>query len=244
MIATLKSEFRKLLTVRSTYFNLLACILLVMFVAGFVQGMHTDKTISLDATTLMHESYGAITVVGFVLAFVGLLLVGHEYRYSTIMYSLVATNRRLKVLAAKFVVVSIFAAIASVVLSLFAPLCFTVGLHLNHINLPPQHFDYWSVIWRTAVCGWGYSMYAFVLVVILRNQIGAIVTFLLVPLIGEGILGQLLKENAKYLPFTGLQTVVGTGGGLSLPSAVLVVLAYVAAGLLVGFVLFEKRDAN
>jgi hypothetical protein len=70
------------------------------------------------------------------------------------------------------------------------------------------------------------------------------VTFLLVPLIGENILGILLKSNTKYLPFTGLQSIGQPAAGVSSAHEALVMLAYVAVGLLVSAVLFVRRDAN
>jgi len=81
----------------------------------------------------------------------------------------------------------------------------------------------------------------------LRNQIGAIVTFLLVPLIGENILMALLKNSGQYLPFTALQSVSAPttlGNHVTSAHEVLVVLVYVSVGLVVGSVLFIRRDAN
>src|ERR1700750_3214602 len=104
------------------------------------------------------------------------------------MYTLTSTTRRLKILAAKFIAFSVFAIITGLLISFFSPLCTIVAVHLHGGVIGPQVFDYWSIAWRCAFVGWGYAMYALILVAILRNQIGAIVTFLLVPLIGETIL--------------------------------------------------------
>jgi ABC-type transport system involved in multi-copper enzyme maturation permease subunit len=195
----------------------------------------------------MSESFSAIVFAGLLMAFVGLLLVGHEYRYSTIMYALTNSNRRLKVLAAKFLAVSTFTVAASVVIAFFSPLCTIVGAHLHGHQLGPQHFDYWSVIWRCAFVGWGYAMYAFILIFIMRNQVGGIVTFLMIPLIGESIISHIFTKSAQYMPFGMLQAVAAPqdlGNHTTSGHAVTVALVYTVVGLLVGALLFLKRDAN
>ncbi|HSX16312.1 MAG TPA: ABC transporter permease [Candidatus Saccharimonadales bacterium] len=247
MIPILKAEFRKLLTVRSTYFIVLASLVIVAFFAGFTEGIRGDAANLHRPDLLVSESTNAIVFVGLILAFAGMLLVGHEYRYNTIMYTLTATNRRYKVLLAKFVAISVFAVAASVLVTFFSPLCTIIGAHLAGKVIGPQTYPIWHTLWHCVFCGWGYAMYAFVLIAILRNQVGSIVTFLLFPLIGENILSLLLKNNTKYLPFNAVQAVAnptGLGNHTSTTQAALTVLAYVAAGLAISLFLFQKRDAN
>jgi ABC-2 type transport system permease protein len=247
MIAALRAEFRKLLTVRSTYFIFGITLAITAFFAGFVEGFKNTPDAYHNPGLLVSESTNAIVFVGFILAFAGLLLVGHEYRYNTIMYSLTSSNRRVKVLLAKLVVVSVFALVSSLVITFFAPLCTIIGASLHGHHLSPQTYDVWSVLWRCLFCGWGYAVYAFILAVILRNQIGAIVTFLVVPMIGENILALLLKDNAKDLPFNAVQSVAAPmqlGNHADPGHQALIVLMYVAVGLIVGAVAFTRRDAN
>jgi ABC-type transport system involved in multi-copper enzyme maturation permease subunit len=248
MIPALKSEFRKLLTLRSTYFIIAICMAMVAFFAGYIEGFKaTPESLQKNAGLLASESTNAIVFAGFILAFAGLLLMGHEYRYNTIMYSLTSANRRIKVLIAKFVAVTVFVAAVSLLLMFFSPLCTILGAALHGHHIAPQVYDYSSLIWRCLFCGWGYSMYAFLLVVIMRNQIGAIVTFLAFPMIGENILGLLLKGNTKYLPFNAVQTIAAPmdlGNHASSGRAALTVSVYVAVGLVVGAILFVRRDAN
>ena len=247
MIATLKSEFRKLFTVRSTYAIFIISLALVALFAGFGDGYKATTSGLQNPEMLMSESSNAIVFVGLILAFAGLLLVGHEYRYNTIMYTLTASNRRIKVLLAKFVTVSVFAIAAGLIMGMFSPLCTIIGTHLHHYHMVAQHFDYWSVIWRCAFVGWGYSMYAFILIFIMRNQIGSIVTFLLIPLIGESIIGHIFTKSNNYMPFTMLQAVSSPhelGNNTTTAHAAMVALTYIVVGLIVGAVLFVRRDAN
>ncbi|MEJ0072906.1 MAG: hypothetical protein WDN27_02345 [Candidatus Saccharibacteria bacterium] len=247
MLSAIKAESRKLLTVRSTYGIIIVSLLIVALFAGFGEGFHDTAAALRSPQLLMGESSSAIVFVGLILAFAGLLLTGNEYRYSTIMYTLSSTNRRNKILFAKFLVISIFAIITSIIVAFFSPLCTIVGVHLHGGTIGPQSFDYWSVIWRCVFCGWGYAMLAFILVAILRNQIGAIVTFLLVPLIGENIITAIWKSSGKYLPFTAVQSIAepnGLGNHTTSVHAMTVVLVYVVVGLLASAVLFARRDAN
>lgn len=247
MVATIRSEFRKIFTVRSTYFLIIFALLMVVLFAGYGDGFRASNGTLQRPGALMSESYNAIEFAGLLLSFVGLLLVGHEYRYNTIMYTLTASNRRLKVLGSKFVAASVFAVVWGLVIAFLSPLCTIVGAHLHHHPISPQHFDYWTVIGRCAFVGWGYAMYALILGAIMRNQVGSIVTFLLIPLLGENIIAHIFTSTTNYLPFAMVQAVVdptGLGNHTTVDHAMTVSLTYVIVGLIVSSVLFLKRDAN
>jgi len=249
MLNSVKSEFRKLLSVRSTYAMVLIGIVLIMLFAGFGDGYKASSDSLRSALLLAGDSGSGIALIGLIFAFAGLLLLGHEYRYNTIMYTLVNSPSRLRSFLAKVVVISVFSIVMSVFVVFFAPLCTLIGLHLHGYHLVAQQFDWWQLLWRGVFVGWGYGMFAFILVALLRNQIGAIVTFLLVPLIGENILDHIWSATDKYLPFKNLQAIILNlsqkgSGTFSTSHAVVVTLVYVVAGLLIGAVLFQKRDAN
>lgn len=106
MIASIRAEFRKLLTVRSTYFIILICLAIICLFAGYGDGIRASAANLQDPNRLAGESYSAIIFVGLIVALVGLLSFGHEYRYNGIMYTLTASNNRLKSIAAKALVVS------------------------------------------------------------------------------------------------------------------------------------------
>ncbi|HWT55869.1 MAG TPA: ABC transporter permease [Candidatus Microsaccharimonas sp.] len=247
MIASIRSELRKLLSVRSTYVFVLCSLAIVALFAGYGDGYQAKAPDLQSPLWLQHESFMAVIFVGLITAIVGLLLFGHEYRFNGIMYTLTASNNRLKSLFAKVLVVSIFAIGTSLLYMLWSPLCSMVGIHLAHHTLSPQTFHWWNVIWRSVFVGWGYAMYAFILVAIIRSQVGAIVAFLMIPLIGENILANVFKSTAKYLPFQSLQSVIQTEigpGSSSLHHNVMVTLVYVIGGLLISAILFVRRDAN
>lgn len=248
MISAIKAEFRKLLTVRSTYFIVAIALAIIVLFAGYINGYRQDPRSLLNPGLMMDQSLSAVSTVGFVFAFAGLLLMGHEYRFNTILYSLTSSNRRLKVLVAKALVIVVFAVFTAILAAAFSPACSLVGIHLHHgLHLVHQEFWYWNVLWRCIAVNLGYAFYAFGLIAILRNQVGAIVTFLLFPLIGESILSLLLKHNQTYLPFVSLQSIAGSREGVTLltPLAGLRNVAiYVVILLIVSIILFQRRDAN
>jgi ABC-type transport system involved in multi-copper enzyme maturation permease subunit len=247
MIDSIRAEWRKLLTVRSTYAILLICVAIVCLFAGYGDGVKATAANLHDPNWLAHESYSAIIFVGLILALVGLLLFGHEYRYNSIMYTLTASNSRLKSLLAKFIVITKFSVLVSVLFALLSPLVSLVAIHLSGKTLGPQTFDVWQVLWHCAFVGWGYAMFAFILVAIIRSQVGSIVAFLMIPLIGENIIANIFKSTAQYMPFMSLQSVAPTMLGpqsASLQHYVAVSLTYIVVGLAASAVLFKHRDAN
>jgi ABC-2 type transport system permease protein len=244
MIAAIKAEFRKLLTIRSTYFIFLIGLALVALFAGYIEGFKSAPNQLINPEKLMSEVTGAAPVVGILAAITSLLLWAHEYRHMTIMYTLTATNSRNKVLLAKIIVVTIYSLLFTAVLTTLSPLLTLLGMHLAGHNLGPQTFDFFDVAWRTLFYGWAYSMLALMLAGLIRNQIGAIVVLFIVPSMVEGILTLLLKANAIYLPFTALMAVVNKTPNLSYGKAAAVFMVYLVVGWLVTWILFLKRDAN
>jgi ABC-type transport system involved in multi-copper enzyme maturation permease subunit len=177
MMNSIRSEFRKLLTVRSTYFILLISLAVIALFAGYGDGFRAGKEAFKNPLWLQHEAFSAVVFAGLITAIVSLLLFGHEYRYNGIMYTLTNSNNRLKSLFAKAIAISVFAVIASLVYALWSPLCTLVGMHFAHHTLIAQTFDFWEVLWRCAFVGWGYAMFAFIFVAIIRSQVGSIVAF-------------------------------------------------------------------
>lgn len=247
MIRQLRSELRKLFTVRSTYVILLICLAITILAAFYANGYHVVAPIR-DPGFLASQVTGAVQFLSFIIAIAGILLVTHEYRYNTIMYTLTASRSRLKVLLAKLLVASLFITLAILLFATLSPLLANAGLHLQGTTMVPQSIPYKDLLWRCAFYGWGYGMLALIIAFIIRNQIGAIVTLIFFPGTVEAILGLLLKQNSKYLPFHALDGVLGNGqfmsATLSHGNSALMALAYIVVGLIVSAYLFQKRDAQ
>lgn len=252
MIPSLKSEFRKILSVRSTLFIILIALAAVILFAFFIDGYNNDMAKKAhgfidNPNLLSDEVTNAITFVGVVGSIVGILLVTHEYRYNTIMYTLTAAKRRTVVLFSKFFVISVFALLFSVVFASLSPAMAALGIHLHHYQLIHQHFDAVNVISRAVFVGWGFAMFGALLASIIRVQVGAVTAFFLMPAMVEPLLGLLLKKHSVYLPFSSLGAVLQHNSQyspISYGHAALVALAYVVGGWLIAWVLFLRRDAN
>jgi ABC-type transport system involved in multi-copper enzyme maturation permease subunit len=176
------------------------------------------------------------------------LLVTHEFRYNTIDYSLTLSNSRSKVLAAKILVITIIALLVTAMISIATPLLADLGIHANHLSLVTQKFYYGSLFWKGLIFGWGYAMAGMVFAVLLRNQIGAIVTLFIVPDTVEGLLSILLKNNTVYLPFSALHSMLGVGvdvqNSITPLHAMFVFLLYLSGAWIIAWYMFLRRDTN
>lgn len=241
---TLKAEFRKLLTVRATYILTILSVLFVAVISFWPQGLLLKPAQLHDPTQIAGDITGPLVLFAILGGMVGILLLTNEYRYNTIMYSLTSTNRRLKVLAAKFVVASLFGLFFVTLIAAVSPLCSLLGIHLAGHHLAPQIIQYHSIIWRGLYAGWGMSAIGLLLAVLIRNQIGAIMAMFIIPLIAESLLLPVLHDRTDYLPFHSLITVIQPDNYMSPGRAALIFLCYIVVGWIIGVTLFLKRDAN
>jgi hypothetical protein len=246
MITALKAEFRKLLTVRSTYVILLLGLIIELINAFYIFGYKATVATRHDPSILNHEATTAVEIVSVLLAICGILLITHEYRYNTIMHSLTLARRRSQVFYAKVVAISLFTIVFIGLFAILSPLLNLAGMHLHGYHLVPQELHFSSLWWRALFGGWAFVMLATVAALIIRIQVGAIVALFLLPGTIEGLLGLLLKRNQVYLPFASVGEVLShnSAGYISYAHAAAVALAWIVTGLLIALVLFERRDAN
>lgn len=247
MIAALKSEFRKLLSVRSTYLVTGLVVAFVIFIASYIEGWRLMPPDLSNPNLLAADVLGALNVTVFG-AIVAILLMTHEYRYSTIMYTLTACRSRTQVLIAKFIVVSAYALLLAVIVGVLSPLMSALGIHLHGNTLAPQTIHLWDLTWRSLFYGWAYGVAGLLIAVLVRSQIASITALFLIPGLAEQLLTLLLKKNAVYLPFSALNEVIRNGnmggGSLTPGRAALVFGGYLLVGWIVAWVLFLRRDAN
>jgi len=250
MIASIKSEFRKVLSIRSTYVILLIGVALNMLFAFYVTGWQLDKESLMSPTFMGSQVVSSVSALGLFAGIIAILLVTHEYRYNTIMYTLTANKSRTQVLLAKLVTLTVFALIFTAFFAILSPLLSLLAIHIRHLELGAQDFDAWNLAWRSLLSGWTYVIYGFVLAMIIRVQVGTIAALLLIPTV-EPLIGLVLKQKQAYLPFMALNNLLTVGGEGGAPTnslsdhrAAAVVGVYVVVGLLVAWFLFLRRDAN
>lgn len=250
MIATLKSEFRKLFTVRSTYILILLALAIILLLNFFFEGYkgNTGSPASELAPTALKEIIS--NTAGLVALFISLLTVlfmGHEYRHNTIMYTLTANSRRTQVLLAK-TIVALVAGVGLGLLSVaFGLASYFIGLDLRNAVLPTQELNVAEQMGKLVIYfGW-YSLIGLLLTVLIRNLIGAIAFLLIFPTTVEPLLGLLLKKNAGYLPFASMDNVMGASmiqQDISPARSMVVVGIYLVVLWIVSWTIFLRRDAN
>jgi ABC-type transport system involved in multi-copper enzyme maturation permease subunit len=250
MIPAIKSEFRKLFTVRTTYVLSGLALALTLFVTGYPLGYRAPQADLLNPGHLTEIITGTLTSVPLIFAsIVAILLVTNEYRYNTILYTLSSSNNRAKILFAKLTATSVYALGMTVLLVAASVGAFLAGVHLKGTHWAPQHIDYASLAWRTLFYGWSSVVSSLVIALIIRSQVGAIVAVFVIPTT-EVLIGGLLKTKAVYLPFTGASNSILvkssniSHGVLSYGRAAIVFGIYLLIGWIVAWFLFFRRDAN
>jgi ABC-2 type transport system permease protein len=252
MIASLKSELRKLYTVRSTYLMLLFTFLIMLFFAFYTEGLKVGhgSLAATDPNKLAELVKNAVANLAFFGAIAGILSLTHEYRYNTIMYTLTSSRSRSQTLLAKVIAISIFAVLFTIYVAVAAAGLMYLGLAIKGVTLVHQTFPV-DLLWRVLYMSWGTCMMGLLLAAYIRNQVGTIAAYFVLPGLGEMLAGLLLKDNKIYLPFTALQQVTGASADAGLPDHTLshvhaawIFGAYLVVGWIIAIVLFLRRDAN
>jgi ABC-2 type transport system permease protein len=143
----------------------------------------------------------------------GVFAIAQEYSQGTIRITFAATPMRMKVFAAKAIVISLWVAISVAVLE-------GVGLIGANYALHSRGFDFgvmyqatpgidsaWQVLFAFGVVCILFALVGFALGALLRSSPGAIATLILVPLLVEGIVTGLLIaafdiDISRRTPFT------------------------------------------
>ena len=244
MIPAIKSEFLKLITVRSTYFILAFVLLIILFFAGYVEGYKAGPELINNPQMLGKEVINAISAVGIFCGLIAILLFSHEYRYNMIVYTMTSLRGRNQVLLAKIAVMTGFALAYGLAIAILSPLAAYMGAQLAGNDLVSQSIYYGDLLWRSWFYVWGMAMVGLLLVALTRNQVFSVVALFFIPVTVEGIATLLLKDNSIYLPFTALNSVINKTADISPPKAALVFMTYLLAWWAVAWILFLRRDAN
>jgi ABC-type transport system involved in multi-copper enzyme maturation permease subunit len=267
---TLRSEFKKLLTVRSTYILMLGFLLLGSFVSFYVHGYkdsglpnftgHSPKDQAGAALFLASTITSIPNVLSVAAAIIALLLLAHEYRYNTIVYTLTASNSRSKVLASKIIAIFSLVFVYTIISTAIMLALVVAGVHASGHSLPHQDINYLHFFVKCVFFTEAFAMAGLLFIALIRNQVGAIAALLILPNTIEGLLSLLLKSHSVYMPFMALQQVVQAPviqvpgappahpdnnlGTLTPIKGALVYLCYLVAAWAVAWYLFLRRDAT
>lgn len=252
MITTLRSEFRKLLTIRSTYLVTIIAVLLVILLAGYGEGYRNGG--QANSQTLNNSLLNMGSFTSLFAAIVAILAMAHEYRYNTIIHTLVNSNSRTKALLSKVAAVIVYCLLLTLLLCIVTLGGIAMGANLGGHPLPHQEIDYILYYVKAAFFITGTAMAGMLFAVLIRNVVAAFAIFFILPNIIETIANLLIKEKSVYMPFSALNEVLitvppdvsGTPfvlGNLSPLEGALIFLAYLIPGWIITWLLFLRRDA-
>jgi ABC-2 type transport system permease protein len=250
MLPSLKSDFRKLFTVRSTYIMSCIVLALVVLICFYFEGYrgNTGSSASTLAPTAIKEIISNTAGTGALfVAIIAVLFMAHEYRYNMITYTLTANTRRTKVLLSKIIAIVIFGIVFGILTSATGIGLYMLGLQLRDASLPAQDFDVWTQFGKVAIYYGAYALIGLFIATLVRGVVGAIAVLLLFPTAIESTLGLVLKEKAAYLPFAATDTIMGAsmiqGNALTSNGAIGVTAIYLVIVGIVTWLLFLRRDA-
>jgi ABC-type transport system involved in multi-copper enzyme maturation permease subunit len=249
MLRELKSEFRKLLSVRSTYVISAVALALTGFISLVAMGVQSDGVFAPNG--LQRAVLDIIPIMGTFVGIIAILLIGHEYRYNTIYYTLTSTNQRVKVLAAKLAATGLFGIVFALITIVWTLAMVSLGLKWGGHYIGPQDFEVGSVLWKSLAYMVSTAWFGLLLGFVSRNLTFALVAYFMLPVLEQFAIF-LLKLNANYFPTNAQNNILSMGMGQGMPvegaftavASLGVFGLYLLALLIASTFLFVKRDAN
>ena len=256
----LRYEWMRIHTIRSTYWLTGLGILITAGIA-FIIALVTrnDPTTPEIVSNVLLGGGEFATFIPIFTAIMGVLAVGHEYRYGTIQPTLTAVPQRSRLLTAKLVVVAVVTLAVVAVSLLINTIIGTIFWgELPDLGMDPLNEvipGYFVMVLLWAILG-------IALAQLFRGVPSAIVVLLVTPLIVEGLITGLatipaldwLVPVVKFLPFTAGSRLIATGSfetGPDGPDFELfdrwvsggVFAVFIAIILAVAWYRFQTRDA-
>lgn len=206
MIATIRSEWIKLRTVRSNLVLASAAVILPLAITLISAAVRDPYDIGSQDLTDFIVGTGSLAVL--LVGVVGVLCITQEYSQGTIRITLAATPDRTRVYAAKAVVAALFGA-ALIVFVIVAGVGVGSAI-LEARDVPGPHLADTSGASFAAMIAMGALVAVLGMAIggLMRNPPGAITTLILWPMLVEGIvyglLGMAMGEDVrKWMPFQG-----------------------------------------
>ena len=237
------SEFRKLTTTRSIYAMLagLVAIVGVGVVATTGGGQPGSLLVPLEDQVFLNVSLTIAPLFGLLL---GLRSFTDEFRFGSIVPTLLASPVRRRVLGGKLVAtagggVTLSLAAVAISIAVGVPILVVKGIEVTWstgaLAVVVGRLIGATVLWTAIGVGLGLAV---------KHQVAAIAGTLVWLLAAEGILSGLVPNVSKYFPGAAGFAVVGINPAELLTPALGAVLlgAYALAAVAVGEVLMQRRD--
>ena len=237
------SEIRKLTTTRSVGTMLLGLLALTAVgVVGIIAGLRPGQLADPAAGRAFLNV--SLLVVPLFALLVGIRSFTDEFRFGSIVPTLLADPRRQRVLGAKLVAgvaAGVVLAVASTVLAfaiglpLLAAKGATVAWTAGAVAGTSVRLLLATSLWSCIGVGFGLAV---------RHQVAAIAGALLWMIAAEGLLSGFIPRAARFFPGAAGGAVVGVGGTDQLTPALgaMVLAGYAAAAVAIGATLMRRRD--
>jgi ABC-2 type transport system permease protein len=194
----MRSEFRKLSTVRAPWLLLAAGPLVVLAgVTGLVQSGGDVHDPAAQGTALAHVGLAAVFTLMF-----GILAVAGEYRHGTITDTFLSFPGRRAVIVAKLAVYGLIGGLAGVVSSLVAVAATAAWWAAKGGSFELSSAGTWRTLGGGVAVSILFALIGVGLGALIRNLVAAVAAALAWIALVEGIAGQLLGTGlARWLPF-------------------------------------------
>jgi ABC-type transport system involved in multi-copper enzyme maturation permease subunit len=245
---TLRAEWTKLVSLRSTRWTLLVTLvgaLLVTFLSTHGALHHSrDWYRGFDPT---NQSMAGLAIGSLTLGVLGVLAISGEYGTGTIRSSLAAMPRRGVLLTAKVVLVGLGTLLVGEALSF---VLFFEGQAVLSGGAPTASLGQPGVLRAVALSGAFLSLFALLglgIGTVIRHTAGAIAVFAGCTLLASILLTSISEGIARFAPelifATSVAAVVRQPNSVSVTIGVVLMLAYCAAALGLGALVLTRRDA-
>jgi len=246
VLPLIRSEFRKLSTVRSPWLLLAAGpVLVVAGVTGLVQSGGDVHDPATQSKALAHVALAAL----FTLVF-GIFAVAGEYRHGTVTDTFLSAPGRDRVVAAKLAVYGSVGAVAGLVSSAVAVVVTAAWWSGKGGSFHLSAADSWRTLAGGVAVNVAFAAIGVGVGALLRNLALAIAAALAWIALVEGIAGQLIGSGlARWLPFSASQALgradlTGTARLLPQWGGGLVLVGYVIVFAAVAMVTTLRRDVT
>jgi ABC-2 type transport system permease protein len=250
MTALVRAEWIKLRTVTSHW--VLASIGIAFTAVVTVLTATFTNVRDVDPDTITEVTVGTTIVLGLLLGALGVLSFAQEHAHGTIRVTYAAEPRRLLVLTAKAIVLTVTSAMVAAA-TVYATYAVSIGVLESReelLDLGGAAAQRQALLGAVVLCVL-LTLLGFAIGLLIRNAPAAIAIFVLWPLLAEGLIGALLvtifdDDAVRWLPYTSGFRLVATDTDNTffgrVPSG-LYFAAWVVGLVAVGMAINTKRDA-
>jgi ABC-type transport system involved in multi-copper enzyme maturation permease subunit len=254
LAGTLRSEFTKLRSVRSTYFTLIAFFLAgVVFSVVAADGNQNNASLpGFDPTATSLR--GSVYLGELIVVVIGALVITSEYGTRMMSTSLTAMPRRGALYAAKALVLACVALVVALITSFASFFAGQAVFASTHAGASITSPDALRAVLLSAAVVTCFALLAFGLGAIIRHTAGAITSLFgvvfLIPLLAQALPSNWYHDIARWLPggvalspIVTTKPIPGTSYLFGPYGQLAVFAGYAAVAMAVGAVLFLRRDA-